>query len=191
MGKIHETADVSDAAELGENVRIWNWVQIRENSKIGDNSIISKGAYIDHGVILGKNVKVQNNVSIYYEAEIEDGVFIAPHVCFTNDKFPRSINPDGTLKSGGSEGDDWEILKTTVKKGASIGANATILSGLTIGEWALIAAGSVVTKSIPPYGLAMGAPARVIGYVCRCAKKLDENRPACDVCGVRLEDVRE
>ena len=159
--KIHTTAEVSEEAEIGEGTRIWNWVQVRENSKIGKNCILSKGVYIDANVVVGDNVKIQNNVSVYHGVTLEDGVFAGPHVCFTNDKNPRAISEDESLKSA----DDWAITPILVKKGASIGANSTILPGVTIGEYALIGAGSVVTKDIPAYALAFGSPARVVGEV--------------------------
>ncbi len=167
---IHPTAQISEKAKIGENSKVWHFVQVRENAVIGDNCIIGKNVYIDHSVKIGNNVKIQNNVSIYNEAFIEDGVFIAPHVCFTNDKVPRSINPDGSIKSG----DDWEALKTSVKRGASIGANSTILPGITIGEWALIGAGSVVTKDVPDHALVYGHPAKIKGFVCKCGNKLEK-----------------
>ncbi len=165
---IHQTAYVSEEAKIGKNVKIWNWVQIRENAEIGDNSIVSKGVYIDFDVKIGKNVKIQNNVSVYHGVTIEDGVFVGPHVCFTNDKVPRAINPDGSLKTA----DDWEVSKTTVGYGSSIGANSTILPGVTIGRFAMIGAGAIVTKDVPDYGLVVGAPARLVGYVCECGERL-------------------
>lgn len=159
--KIHPTAEVSNKAKIGSGTSVWNWVQIREASTIGKNCIISKGVYIDANVKIGKNVKIQNNVSIYHGVTIEDGVFIGPHVCFTNDKNPRAINDDETLKKN----DDWKITPIIVKKGASIGANSTILPGVTIGKYALIGAGSVVTKNIPPFALVYGNPAKIFGKV--------------------------
>lgn len=165
---IHETADVSPQATIGEGTKIWQQCQIRENAQIGENCILSKGVYIDAGVIIGNNVKIQNGISVYQGVTLEDGVFCGPHCVFTNDKRPRAINPDGSLKTG----DDWEIFDTLVKKGASIGAHATIVCGITIGEWAMIGAGAVVTKSIPNYGLVFGNPARLVGFVCPCGDKL-------------------
>lgn len=167
--KIHHTAQVDETARLGNNTSVWNWVQVRENASIGENCILSKGVYIDFGVKIGNNVKIQNNVSVYHGCTIEDGVFIGPHVCFTNDKLPRAINPDLSLKSA----DDWQISPITVKKGASLGANSTILPGVTIGEWALVGSGSVVTKNVPNHGLVLGNPARLKGFVCRCGMKLE------------------
>jgi len=179
---IHETAVVADSAQIGENTKVWNQAQVREHAAIGKNCVIGKNTYIDHHVILGNNVKVQNNVSIYFEAVIEDGVFISPHVCFTNDKVPRAINPDGSLKTSGTEGKDWDIGKIIVKKGATIGANATVLPGVTIGKWAMVAAGAIVTKDVPDHGLVLGTPAKLIGHVCACGFKLDDKN-TCTKCG--------
>lgn len=173
---IHATADVNPKAKIGENAKIWNNAQVRENAEIGENTIISKNVYIDSGVKIGKNVKIQNNVSVFHGVTIQDGVFIGPHVCFTNDKNPRAINPDGTLKSA----TDWEVSETLIKKGAAIGANSTILPGVTIGQFALIGAGSVVTKDVPDFGLVYGNPAKMHGYVCYCGKKLTTK---CEKCG--------
>ncbi|MEK6844011.1 MAG: acyltransferase [Nanoarchaeota archaeon] len=177
---IHKTAEVSEKATIGEGTKIWNHSQIREGAKIGENCIISKNVYIDRNVEIGNNVKIQNNVSIYFKAIIEDGVFIGPHVCFTNDKIPRAINHDGTLK--GLE--DWNPEKTHIKQGSSIGANSTLLSGITIGKWVMIGAGSVVTKDVPDYGLVVGCPARLVGYVCKCGLKLEGK--TCEKCNTKL-----
>lgn len=167
---IHKTADVSDKAKIGEGTRIWNNVQVRENAKIGKNCILSKNVYIDEGVSIGNNVKIQNNVSVYQGVTIGDGVFVGPHVCFTNDKIPRAVNTDGSLKNSC----DWKVSEILVKEGVAIGANSTILPGVTIGKWALIGAGSVVTKDVPDYGLVVGNPARLVGIVCKCGSKLNE-----------------
>jgi len=158
---VHSSAQVSDDAHIGEGTKIWNWVQVRENVRIGKNCVISKSVYIDSGVTIGDNVKIQNNVSVYDGVNIEDGVFVGPHVCFTNDKLPRAINPDGSLKSAA----DWTLSRTTVRTGASIGANSTIVSGIVIGKFALVGAGSVVTKNVDDYALVYGNPARPVGKV--------------------------
>lgn len=158
---VHKSADVSEKAAIGEGTRIWNWVQVRENVKIGKNCILSKGVYIDSGVTIGDNVKIQNNVSVYHGVTIEDGVFLGPHVCFTNDKLPRAVNPDGSLK----DASDWLVSETVVRMGASIGANSTILPGITIGRFALIGSGSVVSKNVEDFSLVYGNPARVYGRV--------------------------
>jgi UDP-2-acetamido-3-amino-2,3-dideoxy-glucuronate N-acetyltransferase len=168
--KKHPSADVSPEAIIGDGTCIWHQCQIRERAVIGKNCILSKGVYIDFDVKIGSNVKIQNYVSVYHGVTIEDGVFVGPHVCFTNDLFPRAVNPDGTLKSG----DDWELVETLICKGTGIGANSTIRCGITIGKWAIIGAGSVVTKDVPDYGLVWGNPAKLHGYVAPNGKRLME-----------------
>ena len=150
---IHPTASVDPAAVIGEDSKIWINVQVRENAVIGPGCIIAKDAYIDHGVRVGARCKIQNSVSIYHGVTIEDDVFVGPNACFTNDKVPRANNPD------------WQVTPTLVCNGASIGANATILCGVTIGEYAMVAAGAVVTRDVAPYALVMGNPARRVGTV--------------------------
>ena len=171
--RIHPTAEVSPKAKIGAGTSVWNWAQIRENAVIGKNCIIGKGVSIDFEVRVGDNCKLQNNVSIYHGTTIEDGVFVGPHAVFTNDFYPRAVNPDGSLKKGS----DWIVGKIRVKKGASIGANSTIVCGnggeRVIGEWALVGAGSVVTKDVPSHGLVMGNPARLKGFVCKCGFKAE------------------
>ncbi len=157
----HPTADVSPKSQIGENSKIWHYVQIREGVRIGKNCILGKDVYVDLNVQIGDNVKMQNRASVYHGTTIEDGVFIGPHVILTNDKNPRAINADGTLKTD----DGWTVGKTLVKKGASIGAGSVILPGITIGEFAMIGAGSVVTKNVPDYALVYGNPARIKGRV--------------------------
>lgn len=167
---IHSTANISDLAKIGDGTKVWINVQIRENVAIGSNCIISKDVYIDHGVSIGNNCKVQNSVSVYSGVTIEDDVFVGPNVSFTNDKVPRAFNLN------------WKITPTLVKKGASLGANATIVCGVTIGQYAMIAAGSVVTKNVPDHALVMGNPAKVVAHVCECGSRLD-NHNKCGVCG--------
>lgn len=167
--QIHETADVSKSASIGKNTKIWHQAQIRENSTIGENCILAKNVYIDHDVKIGNNVKIQNNSSIYHGSEISDGVFVGPHVCLTNDLNPRSINEDGSIKSDS----DWEVKKTLIKTGASIGACSVILPGVTIGEFAMVGAGSVVTKDVPDFSLVYGNPAEVKGKVDKKGNKTE------------------
>ena len=165
---VHPEAEVSPDAQVGAGTRIWRQAQVREHAHLGENCNIGKGVYIDAHVHIGSNVKIQNHVSVFEGVTLEDGVFIGPHVCFTNDMFPRAITPDGKLKSP----DDWEITPTLVKYGASIGAGAIFVCGVTIGSFALIDAGSVVTRDVPPHTLVYGNPAHPHGHVCHCARRL-------------------
>jgi acetyltransferase-like isoleucine patch superfamily enzyme len=160
--RIHPTADVSDKADIGEGSFIWNQAQIRELAVVGKNCIISKDVYIDLKVKIGDNVKIQNGVSVYHGVTIEDDVFLGPHMTFTNDLYPRAFISD------------FKLYSTLVKKGASIGANATVICGVTIGEYAMIGSGCVVTKDVPPYALVVGNPGKIIGFVDKNGKKLIE-----------------
>jgi len=166
--RIHPTAEVSSQAEIGAGSSIWHQAQVREGARLGRNCIVGKGAYVDFGVQIGDNAKIQNRVSIYHGVTIEDGVFVGPHVCLTNDKLPRAVNSDGSLKAA----DDWLVSPSLVREGAAIGAHSVVLPGVTIGRWAMIGAGSVVTRDIPDYGLAWGHPARLRGFVCPCGHRL-------------------
>ncbi len=157
---IHQSANISDNVSIGENTKVWINVQIREQASIGANSIISKDVYIDHGVKIGDRCKVQNSVSVYAGVTIKDDVFVGPNVSFTNDKIPRAFNQD------------WKITPTLVENGVSIGANATIVCGVTLGEYCMVAAGSVVTKDVPPFALVMGNPARVVGKIDKAGNRV-------------------
>ncbi len=155
--KIHPTADVSDKAKIGDGTSVWHQAQIRENAVLGERCNISKGVYIDFDVKIGSGVKLQNYVNVYHGVTIEDDVFVGPSATFTNDMYPRAA----------MWGDD-RLVKTLVKKGASIGANSTIICGTTIGRYATVGAGSVVTKDVPDHTLVFGSPARIKGFVCEC-----------------------
>jgi len=160
---IHSSANVSDEASIGAGTKVWINVQIRENAVIGEGCILSKDVYIDYAVQIGSRCKIQNSVSVYNGVEIGDDVFIGPNVSFTNDRIPRAFNAE------------WTVIETRVEKGASIGANSTIVCGVTIGEFAMVAAGSVVTKSVPPYILVMGNPARPVGRVDKMGNRIEGN----------------
>lgn len=182
--RIHPTADVSPDAAIGPGTSIWNQAQVREGARIGARCIIGKNVYVDAGVVIGDDVKVQNNVSLFHGVTIEDGVFIGPHVCFTNDRVPRAVNPDGTLKTDA----DWEVSPILVRYGAALGANATILPGVTIGRWAMVGSGSVVTRGVAAHELVAGNPARRLGSACRCGQPLRDDDGgafvgACPRCG--------
>lgn len=160
--QIHPSAEVAEGSVIGPGTSVWNNAQIREGARVGKYCNIGKDVYIDAGVIIGDRVKIQNGVSVYRGVTVADDVFLGPHMTFTNDLYPRAFHTD------------WQITETQVKRGASIGANATIVCGHSIGEYAMVAAGSVVTRDVPDYGLFMGNPARLRGYVCRCGHRLIE-----------------
>jgi acetyltransferase-like isoleucine patch superfamily enzyme len=180
--QIHATADVSPLASIGEGTKIWHQVQIREGVKVGKNCILGKGAYLDFDVVVGDNVKVQNGAFLYHGLTIEDGVFVGPGVIFTNDKAPRAITPDGQLKGD----DDWEVGRTIVRHGASIGAGAILLPGVEVGRFAMVGAGAVVADDVRDFSVVVGIPARHVGWVCMCGQRLmhaeDPARSTCTFC---------
>lgn len=159
---IHESSYADKGAKIGRGTKIWHFSHIMSGAVIGENCSIGQSCTIENRAVLGNRVKVQNNISVYGMVEIGDDVFLGPSMVFTNDINPRAPFP----KKG-----NW--MPTKVMQGASIGANATILCGITIGKWALVGAGAVVTKNIPDYAIVMGNPARVSGYVCKCGKKME------------------
>ena len=161
MKTIAETADVADTAAIGEGTRIWHLAQVREGASVGSNCNIGRGAYVGPGVVLGNNCKLQNYALVYEPACLADGVFVGPAAVLTNDLHPRAITPDGTLK----DSDDWVAVGVTVGKGASIGAAAVCIAPASIGEWATVAAGAVVTRDVAAYAIVAGIPARQTGWV--------------------------
>jgi len=168
--RILPSADVDSSATLGEGSSIWHLAQIRDGVVLGENCIIGRGAYIGSGVTLGDNCKVQNYALVYEPASLGKGVFIGPAVVLTNDQFPRAVNTDLSLKSGS----DWEAVGVTIHDGASIGARAVCIAPVTIGKWALVAAGAVVTKNVPDYALVAGVPAKRIRWVGRAGVPLED-----------------
>jgi UDP-2-acetamido-3-amino-2,3-dideoxy-glucuronate N-acetyltransferase len=161
MGYFKHPTAVVESDDIGENTKIWHFVHVREGAKIGRNCTIGKSVYIDADVEIGNGVKIQNFATLYKGVAIEDEVFIGPAVTFTNDKYPRAFLWDET-----------QIVPTVVKRGASIGANATIICGVVVGAYAMVGAGALITKDVPDHGLVLGNPAELRGFVCRCGRPL-------------------
>ena len=168
---IHETAIIDEGAKIGSKTRIWHWSHIMGNVIIGSNCNVGENAFIESGVTLGNNVKVKNNVALYTGVTCEDDVFLGPNCVFTNVNNPRSFIERKN-----------EFKETIIRKGATIGANATIVCGNNVGEYAFVGAGSVVVSSVPPYTMVVGNPARFQAHVCKCGNKLDKNLK-CVKCG--------
>lgn len=184
--RIAPGADVSPDARIGSGSSVWHLAQIREQAELGENCVVGRGAYVGAGVTVGENCKIQNYALVYEPAVLEPGVFIGPAVVLTNDTYPRAVNPDGSLKSAS----DWEAVGVTIRTGASIGARSVCVAPVTIGRWALIAAGSVVTKDVPDYALMAGVPAKQIGWVGPTARKLvaDGDELVCPDTGKRFRE---
>lgn len=165
---INDSADVDERAEIHPEANVWHLAQVRERARIGPGCVIGRGVYVGPGVSVGRNTKIQNFAQIYDPAEIGQGVFIGPAVVLTNDVYPRSVEPDGSLKRSG----DWDSVGVRVSEGASIGARAVVLAGVTIGRWALVGAGSTVIRDVPDFAVVVGNPARQIGWVGRAGHRL-------------------
>ena len=176
--RIHATSDVAASAQIGEGSSIWHYAQVRENCVLGENVIIGRGAYVGTGVHVGSNSKIQNYALVYEPAFLEAGVFVGPGVILTNDEYPRAINPDGSQKSG----NDWEAKGVTVREGASIGAGSICVAPVEIGAWALVAAGSTVTKNVPAFALVAGVPAKRIRWVGRAGVPLTDDGAGHFIC---------
>jgi UDP-2-acetamido-3-amino-2,3-dideoxy-glucuronate N-acetyltransferase len=179
---VHESAFVDEGASIGAGTKVWHFCHITSGATIGTDCSLGQNVFVARGATIGNHVKIQNNVSIYEGVVLEDYVFCGPSMVFTNVRTPRSAFPRNTA-------DDY--LETRVKHGASIGANATVVCGVTIHEWAFIAAGAVVTKDVPPYSLVAGVPGRVIGAVCQCGITLrfDGDEAVCAECGRRYQRI--
>ena len=176
--QIVDSADVDPRARLGDGTRVWHLAQIREDAVVGAHCTIGRGAYIGPGVRLGDNVKLQNYALVYEPARLGDGVFIGPAAVLTNDEYPRAVTPEGRLKSG----DDWHAVGVVVGEGASIGARAVCVAPVTVGRWALVAAGAVVVKDVPDFALVVGVPARQHGWVGRAGVPLQPKGDATFAC---------
>lgn len=190
--RVHPTALIEPEVQIGDGTSVWDGVHIRRQARIGRNCIIGEKTYIAYDVTIGNLVKLNANVYICAGVTIEDGVMIAAHTVFTNDRFPRAALPDFTALVTSEPTD--ETLTTVVRRGATIGANATVAPGIEIGEFAMIGMGSVVTRSVPAFGLAFGSPARLHGYVCSCGHPLAtlddataDGRLACSHCSEQFE----
>lgn len=179
----HQTAEVSPKAKIGKGTKIWQNSQVLEGAKIGKNCVIGHNCLISGKARLGDGVKIESNTDVWDYVTLKNYVFVGPSAVFTNDINPRAKYPKKKYPQYGK----W--LPTKVKEGASIGANATIICGNTIGKWAFIGAGSVVTKNIPDYALAVGVPARVVGWVCECGNKINfkEEKAVCNICGKKYQ----
>lgn len=184
MGKkyfVHESAYVDDNVNIDEGTKVWHFSHVQNGTKIGKNCSLGQNVNIGNNVTIGNSVKIQNNVSVYEGVELEDYVFCGPSMVFTN-----ILNPRSEFPQRGSE----FYLKTLVKKSASLGANSTIVCGNTIGKYALVGAGAVVTKDVPDYAMVVGTPARIKGWTCACGNKLSlstkndmQESATCSKCG--------
>ncbi|MCS7254755.1 MAG: N-acetyltransferase [Armatimonadetes bacterium] len=179
---VHPTATVDPGAEIGEGTKIWHYTHVMSGAKIGRNCILGQNVFIGRNVRIGNNVKIQNNVSVYEGVELEDYVFCGPSMVFTN-----VINPRSEIERKN------EFRQTIVKRGATLGANCTIICGVTIGQYAFVGAGAVVTKDVPDYALVIGVPARIVGWVCECGEKLRfaDRKAVCQSCGKRYQQLNE
>jgi UDP-2-acetamido-3-amino-2,3-dideoxy-glucuronate N-acetyltransferase len=178
---IHPSAIVEEGASVGPGTNIWHRSHVRAGSRIGADCSIGFAAYVDTEVVVGNRCKIQNHVSLFRGVTLEDDVLVGPAGTFTNDLYPRATS------------DDWQVVPTHVRRGASIGANATIVCGVELGAWSMIAAGAVVTTDVPPHALVAGIPGRVLGWVCVCGRRVaaaeDELPDSCPHCGRSAEEM--
>lgn len=178
----HPSATIEEGATIGSDVRVWHDVQIRAGAWVGNGVTLGKGAFVDTLAVIGDGCKIQNYACIYQGVTLEPFVFVGPHACFTNDHNPRAVG-------------DWTVIPTHVETHASIGANATVLCGVTIGRYAMVGAGSVVTRNVPAFAEVVGNPAKVIGFVCLCGAKLQRHMSLahagyCVRCNQGVEGIR-
>ncbi|HEV7839945.1 MAG TPA: acyltransferase [Gemmatimonadaceae bacterium] len=174
---IHESAYIDEGARIGDDTKVWHFCHVLGGAVIGEGCSLGQNVVVMNGVTIGNNVKIQNNVSVYEGVELADDVFCGPSMVFTN-----VVNPRSHISRKN------EFKKTPVGRGATIGANATIVCGVTLGEYAFVGAGSVVTHSVPAYGLVVGVPAKRIGWMCQCGERLPDNNPdSCKACGTKYK----
>ena len=171
-------AEVHDRASLGPGTVVWPLAHVREDAVVGSECILSRGAYVGPGVHVGNRCKVKDNALVYEPAVLEDGVFVGPGVVLTNDTFPRAVTPEGALKRS----DDWEMVGVTLHEGASVGARAVCVAPVTVGRWALVAAGAVVVQDVPDFALVAGVPARRVRWVGRAGAPLEEKGDGVFLC---------
>lgn len=174
---VHESSFIDDGVIIGDNTKVWHFCHVQKGAVIGCNCSLGQNVNVSNNVKIGNGVKIQNNVSVYEGVELEDYVFCGPSMVFTNDLTPRAKYPKGSAN----------YKKTVVRKGATIGANATVVCGNELGEWSTIAAGAVVTKNVPAHALMAGVPAKQIGWVCECGQVLDDEYK-CPDCGRHYEN---
>lgn len=176
---LHESSIVDEPCEIGKGTKIWHFCHVMRDAKLGRNCSLGQNVFVAKGVVIGSNVKIQNNVSIYEGVELEDNVFCGPSMVFTN-----VINPRSEIVR------KHEYRPTLVRRGATLGANCTVLCGHTIGAYAFVGAGAVVTRDVPNYALVLGNPARQVGWMCHCGTRLIGGRPefACASCGASYRE---
>ncbi len=186
---ISRSAIIGKGTRISNTAFVWDFVHVRENATIGEHVVVGQGSYIGKGVEIQDNCKIQNYSLIYEPATLERGVFIGPGVIFTNDKYPRAVNSDLTSKSF----HDWKPVGVYVKEGASIGAASICVAPVVIGRWAMISAGSTVTKDVPDFALMIGSPAKQVGWVGRAGQKLviSNNDPHIFVCPITKVKYRQ
>jgi len=190
---IHDSALVSESAQVGSGTKVWAFSQLREECRVGSECVIGMGAYIDRHVSVGDRVKIENGAYLFEGTSVASGVFIGPRAVITNDRFPRATRRDGALKGR----QDWTMLETRIERGASIGAGAILIGGITVGSYAMVGAGALVNRDVPSFGLVVGVPARLLSFVCLCGAsqprsvKPGETQSLCSSCGKAPFDARD
>ena len=166
--RVHATADVEDDVHIGPGTAVWHGAQVRQGARLGAECVIGRDAFIDEAVTIGDRVKIQNGALVYHGVTVEDGVFIGPGAILTNDRYPRAITTTGDL----ARAEDWEVSPITLRGGCSIGAGAVVVAGIDVGAFATVGAGAVVTRTVPAHALVAGNPAKRLGWVCACGRRL-------------------